>query len=292
MLLTRAAFLLALVAIALPARTSAAVDDQPTTPTRIISCAPSLTEMLFALGAGDTVIGVTRYCEFPEEAKKLPKYGDLYNPSLEAMVAARPDLIVALPGNERLRRYFADKPGVRLFETKSTPETIAEIAATMIELGRAIGREKQAHELIAHTNNTLAALREQHAGRPRPRVMIVVGREQGSLANLYAVGKPTYLTELLDIIGADNVVADEKLGKYPVLSREAILRLNPDIIIETHHAADTPETRAEMRKAWQALPAVAALRNDRLLILTDKHVLLPGPFLERDAAALARMVHP
>jgi len=91
----------------------------PASPARIISCAPNLTEMLFTLGAGHRLVGVTRYCRFPPEARNIPPLGDLYSPSLEAMVAARPDLIVLAPGNRKVMDFFAAHPGPRLLETNA-----------------------------------------------------------------------------------------------------------------------------------------------------------------------------
>lgn len=283
--------ILLVITLLLIARLSlASADDTVTSPTRIISCAPNLTEMLFALGAGDSVIGVTRYCQYPPEARALPKYGDLYNPSLEAMVAAQPDTIVLLPGNQKVMDYFRERENVCLVQTIN-PESIAEIEQTIMELGTAIGREERARALVQSMRDGFRKVAAKHALVEKPTVLIVIGRERGTLANLYAAGANTYFSELLEIAGAENAVQDADLGRYPVLNRETLLRMNPDIIIETHHDAADSETTAEMKAAWRALTMIRAVRNARLLVLEDKHLLVPGPHLDRDARYLAELIH-
>ncbi|MCB2154916.1 ABC transporter substrate-binding protein [bacterium] len=280
----------AVLALVLVARAPAAPADDPTTPTRIISCAPNLTQMLFALGAGDQVVGVTRYCQDPPEAATRPAMGDLFSPNLEAMVAADPDMVVAYPSSAKVIDFFNNRQAIRLVVT-NTCETREEIARTMRDLGRALGREDRAEELIAATNADIARLEDGWKDEPPLKVLIVVGRQPGSLANLYAAGRGTYLDELLTISGAENVVPGE-LGKYPVLNREAILSMRPDVIIETHHEEETDREHAEARAAWKAMSPLPAVRDGRILFLMDKRVLLPGAFLERDARTLHDLIRP
>ncbi len=288
LLLRRALTCLAFLAFGLLiAGNSAVAEDQPK-PQRIISCAPNLTEMLFALGAGDAVIGVTKYCNYPPEAKSRQNFGDLFNPSLEAMVAARPDMLALAPSNIKVERYFAQRPDVQLVHATSC-DTMNEIEETMRVLGEATGHEADAERLIANTQKELANLRAEYQAKPRVRVLLVVGREQGSLTNLYAVGKGTYVDELLEIVGGENVL-DASMGSWPVVNREALLKLNPDVIIEVHDD-DSNAVRAEMKQAWSALPPITAVKNDAFRVLTDKHVMIPGAYLERDAKVLADLIH-
>jgi len=263
---------------------SAVRAEQP----RIISCAPNLTEILFVLGAGDEVVGVTRFCEHPPEATKLPKLGDLYAPDLEGMVAARPTIIAVTPTSERVRAFFADKPGVRLVLCTDN-DSIAEIAESVKLLGEATGRSARAAELIDATNRGLADLRERWKDRPVCRALFVVGRDAGSLSNLYAVGPGTYMEELMQAVRLENVVP-ASMGEWPALSREALIALNPDIVVEIHDPADDA-ARAEMRAAWKTLPVLKAVKDDALLPFANKHITVPGVGLEKDAEALGVLVH-
>src|SRR5690606_4469346 len=198
-------------------------------------------------------------------------------------------MIALLPGNDKVMEYFRDRKDVRLLPMIN-PESISEIEGVILDVGKAIGRHERAKELVRNTRVELEKIREANAEKRRPRVLIVIGREKGTLANLYAAGHDTYLTELLDVINADNVVDDPKLGRYPVLSREALLRYNPDIIIETHHDADDEVAREDIARAWKTLPMLNAVKQKKIAVLTDKHVLVPGPFLEGSARHLEELV--
>lgn len=257
-------------------------------PQRIISCAPNLTEMLFALGAGDRVIGVTRYCQYPPEAKTRPPLGDLYTPNLEAMVAAKPDLIIFVPGSRKIADFFAAHPGPRLIETDAC-ETVGEIQATLLQLGRALGDSARADSLVRAMRTGLDSVRTEFAGAAPVRYLMVLGHDEGSLEQIYVVGRPTYLTELLALSGGDNVVA-EASGRYPILTREAILVLDPDVIIERHLGAATPADRAALVKLWDSLPTLKAVRERRIVIQDDDHVTINGPDLVPTARKLARLV--
>lgn len=261
-------------------------DEAP--PRRIISCAPNLTEMLFALGAGDRVIGVTRYCQFPPEARTRAPLGDLFNPNLEAMVAARPDLIVFLPGSTKIPEFFGNHPGPRLLSTNAC-ETIAEIQATILELGRAIGDTARAEALVDEIRLGLERLKSDHAGAERFSYLMVLGHEEGALEQLYAVGQPTYLTELMTLIGGINVI-DPSLGRYPILSREALLERNPQVILERHLGAADEARRAALQRIWKELPTLNAVRHDQILIQDDDHVTINGPDLVGAGRTLAGLV--
>lgn len=267
-------------------------DDPPPAPAgappRIVSCAPNLTEILFALGVGEHVVGVTRFCEHPPEAKAIAKFGDLYAPDLEGMVAARPTIVAITSSSERVREFFAGRPGVRVVVCTDN-DSIAEIGESIRMLGEATGRTERAAELVAATENGLARLRERWKDRAPRRVLLVVGREPRSLANLYVVGRGTYMDDLMSAVRIENVVP-ASMGEWPTLSREALLALNPEVIVEIRDPADDA-VRAEVKAAWSALPPLAAVRNDELLVFPGSHITLPSVGLERDAEALGLLVH-
>lgn len=263
----------------------------PAPPARIISCAPNLTEMLFALGAGDRLVGVTRYCRFPPEARRIPPLGDLYSPSLEAMVAARPDLIVLAPGNRKVLDFFAAHPGPRLLEMNSC-ETVAEIRETIRRLGAALGVSARADSLLRAIDAGLDSVRREFAGAPRVRYLLVLGHDEGALEQIYVTGQSTYLTELAGLAGGDNVVASS-LGRYPIVSREALVAMNPEVIIERRlGGASTPEEGERTIELWRRMPTLEAVRRGRVVILDDDHVTINGPDLVRSARVLTSILHP
>lgn len=259
---------------------------------RIISCAPNLTEMIFALGAGPSVIGVTRFCQYPAEARGRPPLGDLYQPNLEAMVAARPDLIVLAPGNRKVLDFFNGKAGgPRLLETNAC-ETIGEIEATIRLLGDALDQRGAADSLLAAMTTGLDSVAREHAGAPPVRYLMILGHNEGALEQIYAVGAPTYLTELAALSGGVNVV-EATLGRYPILSREAIVAMNPDVIVERALGGRaTAEQTARLVSLWEELPTLAAVRAHRVRVLDDDHVTINGPDLARSARVLAGLIRP
>jgi iron complex transport system substrate-binding protein len=260
-------------------------------PARIISCAPNLTEMLFALGAGDRIIGVTRYCRYPPEAESKEKLGDLFSPNLEAMVAARPDLIVLVPGNRKIQDFFATRPGPRIVETNAC-ETIADIEATVLKLGNVIGDNERAGAIVEGIDAGLDSLRAAWEGAPPVRYLMVLGHDQGALEQIYVVGRSTYLTELTTLVGGINVVEAE-LGRYPIVTREAIVAMNPDVIFE-RYLGDRPATTAEkaaLRALWNTMPTLQAVKTGRVIVMDDNHITINGIDLVASAGKIARLLH-
>lgn len=281
--------MLALLLAAPAAATAAAspVAAEPAdAPRRVISCAPNLTEMLFALGAGDSVIGVTPFCSYPPEAAELPKHGDLFNPSLEAMLAARPDLIATVPSNRKVIDFFRARPGVEVFIAEPC-DTIAEIEATLLALGRIMGRQERAESLVAASRAAVAEVAATRGDTPPVPTIMVLHRDEGALTNLTAIGGGGFLSQLLAAAGGVNVL-DPSLGLYPRLNREALLRTRPEVVLEIGHAEDTEAARASMRRAWAPLRGVVpAARDGRMAILADGRLTIPGPDLGRTARLLA-----
>jgi iron complex transport system substrate-binding protein len=268
----------------------AATTGPPAAPTRIISCAPNLTEALFALGAGPRVIGVTRFCRFPPEAGERPPLGDLYQPNLEAIVAARPDLIVLVPGNRKVLDYFAGRAEPRLLETNAC-ETIAEIQATIRQLGAAVGAPARGDSLVGAIDAGLAGVRTAHANAPPVRYLMILGHAEGALEQIYVVGPPTYLGELMEMVGGVNVVGGA-LGRYPIVTREAIVAMNPDVVLERHLGGRaTDEQKERMIALWNQLPTLSAVRNGRVRVLDDDHVTINGPDLVNTAWTLSAALH-
>ncbi|HEX7877939.1 MAG TPA: ABC transporter substrate-binding protein [Candidatus Eisenbacteria bacterium] len=288
----RAAFLLLLSLAVTVVAGCARPESKPaptTAPQRIISCAPNLTEMLFALGAGDRVIGVTRWCRYPAEATSRPPLGDLYQPNLEAMVAARPDLIVAVPGNTKVLEFFAGKPEPRILETNAC-ETIADITATLRQLGAAVGATDRAEALVRGIESGLDSLRSAHANEPPISTLMILGHTEGALEQIYAVGHPTYLDELLSIVGGRNVVPVE-LGRYPIITREALLTMNPDLILERHLGGiATPEQKAAMIRLWDELPTLPAVRTNQVVVMDDDHMTINGIDVVNTGIKLATVI--
>lgn len=275
-----------LVAIALcacsssPAR-EAEHDRTPplATNVRVVSLAPSMTEALFAIGAGDSVVGVSRYCDFPEEATHRPRVGGFLDPSLEAILALSPTLVVGArsPSNrgvvDTLERHH-----VAVYFPED--ESMAGVREMLRELGSRTHHERQADALVAAMNQHLLAIESALAGRARPRVLLVFNQNPLSVA-----GPGTFPDEMLRRAGGDNAVR-EGTG-YPTLSIERVMELSPDVIIEAWMGASAPRA-----SDWSRYTSVPAVANHRVIAIEDERLLRPGPRLVDGVAVLARVIHP
>ena len=248
---------------------------------RIISLAPSLTEILFAIGAGDRLVGVCNFCDHPAEVARVPRVGTFTAPSIEAILAARPDLLMAVRGPatmdavEAVRRLGIDTLVVE-------DSTLDAVWAAIDSIGARSGRAAAAAELAAAMRGRFAAIRDRVAGAPRRRVLMVVGQTP-----LVVAGGGTFADELIQMAGGTNVAADSAQA-WPRLSLEAVLARAPEVIIDSalsHEEGADPGL-------WARFPSLPAVRNDRVHPYSSFAALRGGPRLVEAAEEFARLIHP
>ncbi len=264
-----AAFLLAGFAHA------ASKKSAPHAPKRIVSLAPNITEILFALGLDSEIVGVTKFCNYPQKAKTKRRTGGLLDQNFETILDLEPDLVVGLPCNASSISKLK-KLGVRTLTVEN--ETVAEMLDSIGKIGKATGRTKKAKKLTGNLNKALEASRRPARGGKRPRVLIVVGHNPGSLQNLYVAGKGTFLDETVRLTGGDNIFGDVNI-KYPQPSLEEVVSRNPQIIIESAVGEYKPSEIKRMASEWSALRDVDAVKNHRVYVWTEAYVTIPGPRL-------------
>jgi len=254
--------------------------------------APNIAEAVFALGAGDRVVGVSEYTAYPPEAAAKPQVGALYNPNLERIVSLRPDLILIQQKHETVEELCADRH--ISFLVVNMESGLKSVLAAMDTLGMAFGRDasERAKALRAEIEKDLAAVRVRVDGATRPRVLICVDRSPDSLKSVYCPGGSSFLSELIEIAGGENVLADEP-NAYVQISTEAIVRRAPDVIIETLPGRTLSEAeRKKIVDEWGALYTVPAVKQGRVYVLTDDYVVVPGPRIARTAELFAETIHP
>jgi iron complex transport system substrate-binding protein len=256
-------------------------------PRRIVSTAPSITEALFALGLGSQVVGVSRFCDFPPEVQKLPKVGTYIKPDPEAIARLAPDLVI-LQGNpiELTNRLDA----LHITFVKVPHGTLADVFAGIQIIAKAGGVPERAAGLISQIQSGLDSVQAKAKAVPSPRVMVIMARRQGMLADLIAIGPDNYVNQILQIAGGVNVLAKPGLPQYPRISLETVLRENPDVILDL---SGTQESEAERQAAragalalWRQNGELSAVRNGRVYIGTSNALLVPGP---RTVEAAQRM---
>lgn len=258
-------------------------------PRRVISLSPAMTEMLFALGAGDRVVGVTDFCNYPPEATRRPRCGGFLNPNLEAIAQLEPDLIVLQGLHDTVRDWCeANHREYVAFEL----DTLADMRAAIRSLGAKLGVSSSAEALIQRIDDELEAVRQRVAAAPPVTVFVCTGRADGPPDVLNTCGGGSFLTELVTIAGGRNVFADLP-ELYPQPSLEALSEREPAAILDLRPGQEPDDAgRQRIVGEWGALATLPAVRNGRVTVLTEPHLLMPGPRVGATARAFARALHP
>jgi iron complex transport system substrate-binding protein len=259
-------------------------------PQRIVSTAPSITEMLYALGLGDRVVGVTRYCRYPPEAQLKPKIGDYTSPNLEAIAALKPDLVIIQTNPARLAERLG---ALRLKSLEIDQENIAALYNSIRVVGDATGVAPRATQHVESIRSKLEQIRQRTA-LPRTRVMFVIGRTPNRLDGLVVVGKASYLNEIIQIAGGENVFRDA-VAAYPTVSLEEVLSRNPRVIVDMGDMSDTVDVtevhKREVVGLWQRMSTVEAVKQHHVFAVASDIFVVPGPRVVNAAEAFLEMLH-
>jgi iron complex transport system substrate-binding protein len=247
-------------------------------PQRIVSTSPSITEILFALGLGPHVVGVSNYCEYPPQVKELPKVGTFLRPDPESIARLKPDLVIVHKLPNDLTNRLAS---LHITYAEVDGGGLADAYNEIRQIGDAAGAKPQADKLIATMRSRLDQIHAQAAGKTKPRVIFIIGRDPGALANLIAVGRDNFLNELIAVAGGVNVIAAESSQPYPRISLETILRSQPDVLIDMGDMGNGPEERERKTKEtlalWDAVPNLSAVTQGRVYCPTSTAFVVPGP---------------
>lgn len=243
-------------------------------PQRIVSLVPAVTEMLFAIGAGPQVIAVSSYDQDPPEVRQLPRVGALLDPDVERILSLRPDLVVTYGSQSDLKQQLS-RASIPVFDYRHAG--LADVTDTMRRLGAASGHGREADEAAAAIEQALVRVRDGAAGRPRPRTLLVFGRERGALRNIYASGGRGFLHDMLEAAGGSNVFADIDRESVQATT-ELILARAPEVILEVRSTdVLSAEDAAREAETWSPLASVPAVRRKRVIVLTGKGLTVPGP---------------
>jgi iron complex transport system substrate-binding protein len=257
---------------------------------RIISLVPAVTEMLYEIGAGPKVIAVSNYDTYPPEVTKLPNVGALLDPNVERILSLKPDLVIVYGSQVDLKQQFA-RAGIGVFDYRHAG--LSGVTGTIRALGAQTGDRARADDLAARIGRGLDEIRGKVKGRPRPRTLLIFGRERLALRGIYASGGTGFIHDMLETAGGANVFANVKMEAVQA-STEQILAKRPDVILETraaNSAFPSGDRNAELN-VWKALGSVPAVRNGRVLFLFDDRIVIPGPRVVQGTEALARALHP
>jgi iron complex transport system substrate-binding protein len=260
---------------------------------RIVSLVPPLTEMLFAVGAGSQVVGVSSYDDFPPEVQSRPRVGALLDPDVERILALKPDLVLVYGSQIELEGQFR-RAGIRVYSYRhgGIGNGIGNVLETIRDLGALTGHRADGDRVAMQVRSQLDAVRARVRGRPRPRTMVVMGRDAMALRGVYVSGGIGFLHELLDLAGGEDVFGDVKREAVQP-SNETMLVRAPEVIIELHPGDTPPPGMVQKeRGVWSLLASMPAVRNGRIHLLYGEYLMAAGPRLPRVAETLARVLHP
>lgn len=261
-------------------------------PSRIVSTAPGITEILFALGLGDRVVGVTEYCVYPPEAKKIRRTGNWMSPNLEAVLSVRPDLVIVQKTAIHDSKKFQ---ALRLHTLEVELLAVRDIFESIKAIGEIAEARVEANQLVESLQKQLNDVRSKVAGKPSPRTMFIVGRTPNAIEGIVAVGKNSYQHEMIEIAGGRNIFADSP-APYPKVLHEEMLARDPEVIIDMGAHADatglTEKQKLSEIALWQRFKNLSAVKNKRVYPISSAIFVVPGPRVAQLAHEFARMLHP
>ncbi len=261
---------------------------------RIVSMAPSITETLFALGLGERVVAVTRYCEYPAEAKKRMKIGGYYDANYEAIMGLSPDLVVLLPEQDTIRQ-FLEKAGFTtlVVDNKTIPDILHGIKA----VGMRCETGDRAEELTADLERRMDQVGLKAANLVRPRVLVSIGggMRSGAPTNICGAGPASFYGQMVVLAGGTNAYRGSLT--FPDVSREGIMELNPqviiDIVVNPRYEPLDDHTREMLMREWRAVAkGTDAERNGRIYLFEKDYAVIPGPRFIFALEDIAKVLHP
>lgn len=291
--MTRARPVLVVLALAFVATTPTPGAQTTSTvavsPTRIVSIVPAVTEMLFAMGAGPRVVGVSSFDRHPPEVERVARIGGLVDPDVERVLALRPDLVIVYETQTEFREQLR-RAGIPTHVYVHAG--LRSITTMILELGDRLDIPSAAAALAADLDARLAAVVDRVRGRDRPRTMLVFDRQPGTLTGIFASGGVGFLHDMLEIAGGTNLFGDIDRESLQV-NTETLLARAPDVIIELRYNSElSPGEMENERRSWSVLPTLPAVRTGRVHVLSGNEFVVPGPRIADATVRLARAIHP
>jgi len=256
-------------------------------PNRIVSLSPSITEVIYGLGAMEKVVGVTLYSDFPPGVEKLPIVGGWIDPNLEAILELKPDLVIMI---EDQNEIFGDKIRKLGLNTLSVDcnGSIKDITDSIWQIAKALGKEGDARRLVEDIDTNLEEIKAKTKNTNPKRLLFVVGRNPGTLEDIYVIGRTGFMNEMITIAGGENVMDSDRLAVK--VSKEAILKLNPEVIIEINH--EKLDKIDKVVAEWRELKQVSAVKNREIYPVSSTVLLHPSQRVVEGTRILAGILHP
>jgi len=253
-----------------------------------VTMGPHITETVFALGQGERVIAVGSFDDYPPAVWRLPKVGGYIDPDFEKITALSPEKLIVAGKQPRLTEY-AEVNNLPVLNINM--DSLKTIDQGIAELGLALRCVKQATRLRNEITAGLQEVRDAVKDLPRPKVLIIVGRRTHDLDSLPTAGGASFVSELVEVAGGDNIYKDKNQAYFEA-SKETIVIAAPDTILEFHCGESLSENqRNEYYQDWHALDTLPAVQKHHIHLILEPHGLRPGPRVAEIARLIARLLH-
>lgn len=252
-------------------------------PQRIISLAPAMTEILFALGLDKKIVGVTEYCNYPPAARSKPKIGGIVNPSVERILAQRPQLVLGMRLNPKPVLRAISRAGVPTYAAE--PRSVEEVMTTIATIGALTGRRQDAERLVKSLRSRLAAVAHKIQKLPRPTVMFLCSQDP-----LWVAGADTFPDHAVRLAGGRNAASDVK--GYKQYDAEMLLARDPDVILLTSMEGGKDEAQLRAFIERPSMRGLSAVRKRRVHVINADIVDRAGPRIVEAIEQLAPKLHP
>jgi len=266
-----------------PPPTGAGADGRPL---RILSLAPNLTEILFAMGLGSQIVGRSTHCHHPPEAKNIPAVGDTLHLDLATVIRAEPTLAFLVTRRTAVVRRL-EGLGIRAVPVEA--DRMDQLREAIRTIGDEAGHPAAARSLLARIDTDLAAVRRRVASLPRPRTLFAFPMTVGS-SQIMVAGRGSFVDDLLAVAGAENAYPER--ADWPSIGPAQVVRLRPEIVIINIATPGPADRQDVIRRAWEELTSVPAVEAGRIHILTEPYLTIPGPRVGQAARLLAETIHP
>lgn len=261
---------------------------EETPPHRIICASPVMTEIIFALGCGDRIVGISEYTTYPKEALELPVIGTAITPNKERLLTLEPDIIIGQGKQATLVNYC------KLYKIRCISldmDNMNDVYTSIQIIADILQESECGKKLVKNIQQQISDIKSQIENSPARKVLFLFGRQPGDLTGLTTIGPGSFLDELITVAGGSNIFHDAK-GPYPQISKESLVMRAPEIIMELHPAGISKKNSEKLYSDWSRLPPMPATKNGNIYYMTNNYLLIPGPRMGMTVKRFAKTIHP
>jgi iron complex transport system substrate-binding protein len=259
---------------------------------RIVSLAPNITEILFELGLGDKIVGVSEFSNYPPAARKIPQVGALLNPNFEAIVALKPDLVIMVNEMADEQSRF-DSLGIQTLIVRH--DSLDDILESIKIIGNKSGKSEEAEKIVSGIKSRIEQIQNSVQNQIQPRVMISLGHDysqdpKARPMNISIAGDDGFYSQMIEYAGGRNVY--EGQIPFPVVNWESVIKMNPQIIIDIGPVETKPIDKEIIIQQWKNFSQVDAVKNNKIYVFTEDYTAIPGPRFILTLEKIARIINP